>query len=148
MQEWANQRCWAGTRYFQLWWLVQWNQGRHQGKKMVLGMPSENRQCQGRGNVGRQLILDTGCSGWKGFWGGHWCFPERCRDGYRRGGPEWSRRCVSWKNLSKIQRLLVVQYLESSCGKTYHVSELCEQTEEYSKHIKTYFRAMWANWSI
>ena len=29
-----------------------------------------------------------------------------------------------------------------------HISELCEQTEAYSKHIKTYFRAMWANWSI
>ena len=25
-------------------------------------------------------------------------------------------RCVSWKNLIKVQRLLVVHYLESSCG--------------------------------
>ena len=24
--------------------------------------------------------------------------------------------CVSWKNLNKVQRLLVVQYLESSCS--------------------------------
>ena len=50
------------------------------------------------------------------FWSGHWCFPEWCRYGYRRGGPEWLWRCVSWKNLSEVQRLLVVQYLESSCG--------------------------------
>ena len=101
--------------YLQLWWLVQWNQGGHQGK-MVLEMPSENRQCQGRGNMGGQLIPDTRCRGWKRFWSGHWCFPQWCRYGYRRGGPEWSWRCVSWKNLNKVQRLLMVQYLESSCG--------------------------------
>ena len=78
-------------------------------------MPSENRQCQGSGNMGGQLIPDTRWSGWKRFWNSHWCFPEWCRYGYGRGGPEW--RCI-WKNLSKVQlqRLLVVQYLESSCG--------------------------------
>ena len=32
------------------------------------------------------------------------------------GRLEWSWRCVLWKNLSKVQRLVVVQYLESSCG--------------------------------
>ena len=80
-------------------------------------MPSENKQCQGnRRNMGGKLIPDIGCSGWKRFWAGHWCFPEWCRYGCRRGGPEWSWRCVSWKNLSKLQRLVVVQYLESSCG--------------------------------
>ena len=79
-------------------------------------MPSENRQCQGRGNMGGQLIPDLGCCGWKRFWSDHWCFPQWCRYGYRRGRPEWSWRCVLWKNLSKVQRLLVVQYLESSCG--------------------------------
>ena len=79
-------------------------------------MLSENRQCQGRGNMGGQLIPDPRCSGWKRFWSGHWCFPTWCRYSYRRGRPDWSWRCVSWKNLSKIQRLLVVQYLESSCG--------------------------------
>ena len=85
-------------------------------EQMVLEMPSENRQCQGRGNMGGQLIPDLGCSGWKRFWGGHWCFPQWCRYGYGRGRPEWSWSCVSWKNLSKVKRLLVVQYLESSCG--------------------------------
>ena len=30
---------------------------------MVLEMPSENRQCQGRGNMGGQPVPDTGCSG-------------------------------------------------------------------------------------
>ena len=83
---------------------------------MVLEMPSENRQSQGRGNMGGQLIPDLGCCGWKRFWSGHWCFPQWCRYGYRRGRPEWSWRYVPWKNLSKIQTLLVVQYLESSCG--------------------------------
>ena len=83
---------------------------------MVLEMPSENRQCQGRGNMGGQLIPDLACIGWKRFWSGHWCFPQWCRYGYRRGRPEWSWRCVPWKNLSEVQRLLVVQYLESSCG--------------------------------
>ena len=83
---------------------------------MVLEMPSENRQCQGRGNMGGQLIPDLGCSRWKRFRSGHWCFPQWCRYGYGRGRPEWSWRYVSWKNLSKVQRLLVVQYLESSCG--------------------------------
>ena len=29
-------------------------------EKMVLEMPSENKQCQGRGNMGWQLILDLG----------------------------------------------------------------------------------------
>ena len=84
-------------------------------EKMVLEMPSEYWQCQGRKNMGtgRQPIPDTRCSGWKRFWSGHWCFPQWCRYGYRRGGPEWSWRCISW-NLSKVQRLLVVQYLESS----------------------------------
>ena len=52
--------------YFQFWWLVQWNQGRHQGKNGAWDA-SENRQCQGRGNVGGQLIPDMGCSGWKDF---------------------------------------------------------------------------------
>ena len=83
---------------------------------MVLEMPPENRQCQGRGNMGGKLIPDLGCSGWKRFWSGHWCFPQWCKYGYRRGRPEWSWRCVPWKNLSKVQRLLVLQYLESSCG--------------------------------
>ena len=46
-------------------------------------MPSENRQCQGRGNVGGQLIPDTSCSGWERFWSGHWCFPQWCSYGYR-----------------------------------------------------------------
>ena len=32
-------------------------------EKVVLEMPSENRQCQGRGNMGGQLIPDTRCSG-------------------------------------------------------------------------------------
>ena len=82
----------------------------------MLEMPSENRQSQGRGNMGGQLIPDLGCSGWKRFWSGHWCFLQWCRYGYRRGRPEWSWWCVPWKNLSKVQRLLVVQYLESSCG--------------------------------
>ena len=37
--------------------------GQASWKKMVLEMPSENRQCQGRGNMGGQLIPDLGCSG-------------------------------------------------------------------------------------
>ena len=85
-------------------------------EQMVLEMPSDNRQCQGRGNMGGQLIPDLGCSGWKRFWSGHWCFPQWYRYAYGRGRPEWSWRYVSWKNLSKVQRLLVVQYLEISCG--------------------------------
>ena len=32
-------------------------------EKVVLEMPSENRQCQGGGNMGGQLIPDTTCSG-------------------------------------------------------------------------------------
>ena len=32
-------------------------------KKMVLEMPSENRQCQGRGNMSGQLTPDMGCCG-------------------------------------------------------------------------------------
>ena len=32
-------------------------------EKMVLGMPSENWQCQSRRNMGGQLIPDTRCSG-------------------------------------------------------------------------------------
>ena len=32
-------------------------------EQMVLEMPSENRQCQGRGNMSGQLIPDLGCSG-------------------------------------------------------------------------------------
>ena len=83
---------------------------------MVLEMLSENRQCQCRGNMGGQLVPDPRCSGRKRFWSGHWCFPKWCRYGYGREGPEWSWRYVSWKNLSKVQRLLVVQYLESSFG--------------------------------
>ena len=36
-------------------------------EKVVLEMPSENRQCQGRGNMGGQLIPDPKCSGRKRF---------------------------------------------------------------------------------
>ena len=32
-------------------------------EQMVLGMPSENWQCQGRRNMGGKLIPDTRCSG-------------------------------------------------------------------------------------
>ena len=56
-------------------------------EKMVLEMPSENWQSQGRRNMGRQPIPDARCSGWKRFWNGHWCFPQWCRYGYWRGGP-------------------------------------------------------------
>ena len=70
---------------------------------MLLEMPYKNRQCHGRGNLGGQLIPDTECSGWKGFWSGHWYFPQWCRSNYRRGRPEWPWRCVSWKNSSKVQ---------------------------------------------
>ena len=64
--------------------------------------------------LGGQLIPETRCSGWKRFWNGHyWCFPQWCRYGYRRGGPEKSWRCVSWKNSSKVQRL-PLQYLCST----------------------------------
>ena len=31
-------------------------------EQMVLEVSSENRQCQGRGNIGGQLILDMRCS--------------------------------------------------------------------------------------
>ena len=30
-------------------------------EKVVLEMPSENRQCQGKGNMGGQLIPDSSC---------------------------------------------------------------------------------------
>ena len=107
---------------------------------MVLEMPSENRQSQGRGNMGGQLIPDLGCCGWKRFWSGHWCFPQWCRYGYRRGRPEWSWRCVPWKNLSKVQRLLVVQYLESGCGNFEIDSTVLDEIPQWDEatHI-------WAN---
>ena len=64
--------------YYQFWWWC--NETRVAIKeKTVLEMPSENRQCQGRRNMGGQLIPDTRCSGWKRFWSGHWCFPQWCR---------------------------------------------------------------------
>ena len=44
-------------------------------------MLSENGQCQGRGNMGGQLIPDTRCSGWHRFWSSHWCLPQWCRYG-------------------------------------------------------------------
>ena len=67
--------------YSQFWWLVQWSQGVCIKEQMVLEMPSENRQCRGRGNMGGQLIPDLGFSGCKRFWSGHWCFPHWCRYG-------------------------------------------------------------------
>ena len=32
-------------------------------EKVVIEMPSENRHCQGVGNMGGQLITETRCSG-------------------------------------------------------------------------------------
>ena len=74
-------------------------------------MPSENRQCQGRWNMGGHLIPDPRCRGRKRFWSGHWCFPKWCRYGYGRGGPEWSWRYVYLERiLSSLRRLLVQQW--------------------------------------
>ena len=85
--------------YNQFWWLVQWNQGMHQGTN---GAWDAFWKCQHRGNMDGQLIPNLGCSRWETFWSGHWCFPQWYRYGYGRGRPEWSWRYVSWKNLSKV----------------------------------------------
>ena len=107
--------AWYCHWYNQFWWLVQWNQGMHQGTNGAWDA-FWKQQCQGGGNMGGQLIPDLICSRLERFWSSHWCFPQWCRYGYGRGRPEWSWRYVSRKNLCKVQMLLVVQYLESSCG--------------------------------
>ena len=84
-------------------------------EKMVLEMPSGNRQCQSRRNMVSRLFQTEIPVDEKDFEVAIDVFLNGA-DMYRRGGPEWSWRCVSWKNLSKVQRLLVVRYLESSCS--------------------------------
>ena len=60
---------------------------------------------------GGQLIPHLGFCGWKRLWSGHWCFPQWCTYGCRRGRPEWSWRCVPGKNHGQgLQRLLVMQW--------------------------------------
>ena len=87
------------------------------------------------------------------------CFPQWCRYGYRRGRLEWSWRCVPWKNLSEVQRLLVVQYLEKqlsailkSDSMTYRVaSRRPARTGVMSAGTETFVQQLeqgsfWTNW--
>ena len=96
---------------------MQWNQGRHQGNsgacdafwKQAMSMQKKHGWAAAYSRPELQWTK-------KIFRSGHWCFPKWRRYCYGRGGPEWSWRYVSWKNLSRVRRLLVVQYLESCCG--------------------------------
>ena len=101
--------------YSQFWWLVQWNQGMHQGTNGAWDASWKQAMSRQR-KYGRAAYSRPGMQWMKKILKRPLMFSSMVQIGYERGRPEWSWRCVSWKNLSKVQRLLVVQYLERSCG--------------------------------
>ena len=105
-----------GMIYYQFWWLVLLNQGRPQGKNGAWDTFWKQAMSRQRKHGWAAYSRHEDAVDEKDFEVAIGVFPQWCRYSYRRGGPEWSWRCVSWKNFRKVQRLLLVKYLESSCG--------------------------------